>query len=97
MYDIQIIEVYKIIHHFDDIGANIFFTFSDNPNLRGHNYKLNKPRENKSIRLNSFAHRTINTWNSLPADLVNADTILSFKTKLDKLWCLKRFDTSAVY
>ena len=63
-YDIQ---SFKIIHKIDDIDMSKFFTFTDNSQLRGHNLKLNKPRVNKSIRLNSFAMRTIPVWNDLPS------------------------------
>ena len=57
----DIIQVFKIIHKIDDMTLTwaSFFTFTDNSQLRGHNLKLNKPRVIKSIRLNSFAMRTI--------------------------------------
>ena len=44
----DIIQVFKIIHKIDDIYMSKIFTFTDN------NLKLNKPRVNKSIRLNSL-------------------------------------------
>ena len=44
----DIIQVFKIIHKIDDIDMSKIFTFTDN------NLKLNKPRVNKSIRLNSL-------------------------------------------
>lgn len=93
----DIIQVFKIIHHIDDIDMNIFFTFTENSQLRGHNLKLSKPRANKSIRLNFFAIRNVPVWNSLPPDLVNAKTVLEFKTKLDRLWSEKRYDLSEIY
>ena len=86
-----IIQVFKIIHKIDDIDMNKFFTFTDNSQLRGHNLKLNKPRVNKSIRLNSFAMRTIPVWNNLPSEIVNS------KTVLDKLWKNSRYDLSEIY
>ena len=76
---------------------NVFFTFSENSQLRGHNLKLNKPRANKSIKLNSFSMRNIPVWNSLPQDIVNSKTVLEFKTKLDKVWKNRRFDLSDIY
>ena len=93
----DIIQVFRIIHEIDDIGMSKFFTFTDNSQLRGHNLKLNKPRVNKSIRLNSFAMRTIPVWNSLPSEIVNSKTVLEFKTKLDKLWKNSRYDLSEIY
>ena len=61
------------------------------------NLKLNKPRVNKSIRLNSFAMRNIPVWNNLPSEAVNSKTVLEFKTKLDKIWRNTRYDLSEVY
>ena len=93
----DIIQVFKIIHEIDDIDMSRFFTFTDNSQLRGHNLKLNKPRVNKSIRLNSFAMRTIPVWNNLPSEIVNSKTVLEFKTKIDKLWKNARYDLSEIY
>ena len=93
----DIIQVFKIIHKIDDIDMSKFFTFTDNSQLRGHNLKLSKPRVNKSIRLNSFAMRTIPVWNNLPSEIVNSKTVLEFKTKLDKLWENSRYDLSEIY
>ena len=93
----DIIQVFKIIHKIDDIDMSKFFTFTDNSQLRGHNLRLNKPRVNKSIRLNSFAMRTIPVWNNLPSEIVNSKTVLEFKTKIDKLWKNARYDLSEIY
>ena len=93
----DIIQVFKIVHNIDDIDMSVFFTFTDNSHLRGHNLKLHKPRANKSIKLNSFAVRNISVWNSLPSHVVNSKTVLEFKTKLDKLWSDRRFDQTNIY
>jgi len=34
----------------------------------------------------SFTARTINTWNSLPNKIVDAESVNTFKTRLDKYW-----------
>ena len=49
---------------------------------RGHSrkYKVLSSTHNKVK--NSFYHRTIPTWNSLPEDAVSSDTLASFKSKL---------------
>ena len=62
----DIIQVFEIIHKIDDIDMNVFFSFAENTQLRGHNLKLKKPRAYKSVRANSFALRNIPVWNSLP-------------------------------
>ena len=37
-------------------------------------------------RLNFFSNRIVNNWNSLPTEIVEANTVNSFKAKLDKLY-----------
>ena len=93
----DIIQVFKIIHKIDDIDMNVFFSFDENTQLRGHNLKLKKPRANKSVRANSFALRNIPVWNSLPADTVNSKTVVEFKTKLDKIWQDRRYNMNDIY
>ena len=39
---LDIIQVFKIIHKIDDIDMNVFFSFDENTQLRGHNLKLEK-------------------------------------------------------
>ena len=38
------------------------------------------------MRKNSFSHRIVNTWNSLSEEVVSADSINSFKDRLNKFW-----------
>ena len=65
---------------------NVFFSFDENTQLRGHNLKLKKPRANKSVSANSFALRNIPVWNSLPTDTVNSKTVVEFDlTKSGKI------------
>lgn len=92
----DLIQAFRIIRNEDDIASSTFFKFSDN-DLRGHPYKLVKPRANKSIRLHTFSHRVVSAWNSLPAEIVCAKDTVSFKTKLDKYWQGRRFDTTDIY
>ena len=60
-------------------------------------YKIVKPRANKTVRLNSFSHRVINNWNNLASEIVCAESVTIFKTRLDKSWISKRFNTSDIY
>ena len=39
-----------------------------------------------NIRKYSFCARVVNMWNSLPNDVVEADTVNTFKNRLDKHW-----------
>jgi len=39
-----------------------------------------------NTRKYSFCARAVNVWNSLPNEVVEADTVNAFKYRLDKLW-----------
>ena len=51
-----------------------------------HKQKLFKPRPRTNIRKNAFSHRVVSDWNSLPANVVEAPTLNSFKSRLNKHW-----------
>ena len=48
--------------------------------------KLFKKLSRPLLRSNFFTQRVINTWNSLPAEVVSAPTISTFKASLDNYW-----------
>ena len=48
--------------------------------------KLFKPRCNTTARLRTFSIRTIDDWNRLPREVVDATSVNMFKNKLDKDW-----------
>ena len=49
---------------------------------RVHNFKLQKPFVQTTIRKHFLSIRAINNWNSLPDEVVNAVSLDSFKSKL---------------
>ena len=56
---------------------------------RCHDLKLTRNRANDGVRgtqANSFYFRTASLWNSLPAAVVKAENINTFKAGLDKEW-----------
>ena len=81
----DMIQCFKIIKGLDDIPCDKFFTAAES-RTRGHCYKLIKPRCETSFRLRSFSQRVITDWNKLPYDVVTAQTLNSFKNRLDKFW-----------
>ena len=50
--------------------------------LRGHKYKILLVRTKSKQRLSFITNRTINLWNSLPADIVETKSVGLFKDKL---------------
>ena len=51
---------------------------------RGHNYTLVKKQSRLDVRKYSFSQRTINVWNNLSTDCVQASSVNMFKNKIDK-------------
>jgi hypothetical protein len=81
------IETYKILHNINDPNtARSILTKSTNMRTRGHSLKLEKPLCRRNIRLHSFSHRIVNTWNSLTEQIVSAPSVHAFENRLDKHW-----------
>ena len=79
-----LIETYTISKGFEDIDYKIFFEYSDT-GTRSNTCKLKKRGHWRTlVRANTFSVRVVNSWNSLPEDVVNAPTISLFKSRLDK-------------
>jgi len=79
----DLIETYKIITGKENIKSeNIFSLYSNGPDSRGHCLKLATTRSRLELRRNFFSHRVISNWNSLPAHVMQADTVNSFKNRL---------------
>jgi len=56
---------------------------------RKHRYQLtwNRPKDGtKGIQANSFYFRVAKTWNNLPVKVVEAETVDTFKARLDEAW-----------
>ena len=87
----DMIQVFKILHGIDRIDPEYFFVKSQNQRTRGHQFKLFCTRCRLNVRSNFFSKRIIQSWNSLPASLVTATSISSFKHGLDKFWSHKHF------
>ncbi|MEW8547692.1 MAG: reverse transcriptase family protein, partial [Candidatus Thiodiazotropha sp.] len=92
----DLIQIYKIVHHIDDIEPTKLFSFNDNI-TRGHIFRIYKPSVKKTLRKNVFPVRCIDAWNELPEEIVTSQSTLSFKSSLDKLWRDKRYDVSQIY
>ncbi|KAI8517880.1 hypothetical protein Bbelb_038970 [Branchiostoma belcheri] len=82
----DVIQVFKFVKGFDRVDPGRLFNLNVDGRTRGHPYKIAKPQAKKLTRSNSFSVRAINAWNSLPADVVAADTVNSFKSRLDSYW-----------
>ena len=74
------------MHQGVDMAANSLFVLNTDGHTRGHPLKIAKPRASTRVRRNAFTVRIVNDWNGLPADVVCAPGLNSFKSKLDAHW-----------
>ena len=58
--------------------------FNNRVDTRGNKYKLLNKSFHYDICKYSFTARTINTWNSLSNKIVDAESVNTFKTRLDR-------------
>jgi len=85
----DLIETFKILKNKYNIDSTFFFKLdTGNTQLRGHNLKIHKPHLKKGLLLrhNFFTIRTINSWNQLPQRVIDANTVETFKHRLDTHW-----------
>lgn len=82
----DMIEVYKLTHDLYDEEVKLDLPLAQDAR-RGHCYKLYKKRTlSLDLRKYSFTNRIVDTWNSLPSEVVEAKTLNSFKNRIDRFW-----------
>jgi len=79
----DLLEIFKMVKGFSAISWTQFFRRVEGV-TRGHNWKLYKEYHHGNIRQHSFSQRSINRWNRLSQDEVNAQTINGFKNCLQR-------------
>ena len=86
----DMIEVFKILTGKYDTATDKFLKLrsecTERQGGRGNSMKLYAQRSRLELRKNSFGIRTAHIWNSLPDVVINANTVNSFKNRLDKYW-----------
>jgi len=80
----DLIEVYKLLTGRETIDHTALLQLDDSCyGTRGHKFKLKKYRSRLDIRKHFFSNRDASHWNSLPSHVVDADTVLTSKKRLD--------------
>ena len=77
----DLIEVFKIVHGFDNLDRTKFFTFRSEVhsyNTIGHNLHIVGKFAFRTLRKGFFDIRVIKDWNGLPRKVVNCQSISSF-------------------
>ena len=80
------IEIFKIIYQKYDASCSPMLQFNNWVDTRGNKYKLLNKSFHYDLGKYSFTARTINTWSSLPNKIVDAESVNTFKTRLDTYW-----------
>jgi len=80
----DLIEVFKILKGFSNVDYKTWFELSVDSRTRGHSYRLVKSRSRLDIRKNFFSQRVVNGWNSLPSEVVEAESVNAFKNRYDR-------------
>jgi hypothetical protein len=84
------IETFKIMPGiYDKEVTDGMLELDENTRTRGHEKKLKKMHCKLNICKYSFANRIIDTWNSLPNEVIAAKTVKQFEISLDKHWEVK--------
>ena len=79
----DLIEVFKWMKGFNKGDINKILKVKDLTRTRGHGFKLDKFRFRKEIGKWWFSNRVVNDWNRLSSHVVEANTLESFKRRLD--------------
>jgi ribonuclease P/MRP protein subunit RPP40 len=80
----DLIETFKMVKGISKVDHTKFFSISEHNRTRGNTYKLEKKQCNTNIRSSFFSQRIVNYWNGLPEEVVSAESVNTFKNRLDK-------------
>ena len=77
----DMIETYKLVHGFYDCQSPL--EYNKQCTTRGHQFKLKKNHCNTNLRQAFFTNRVTDTWNALDRTVVEAESLNTFKNRLD--------------
>ena len=87
----DMLQIYRIMSHIDKLDGNKIVMRDLNVRTRGHNFKLFKPRVRTKEKRGTLGFRAITDWNTLSNDVVDAENLIQFKTRLEEQWKTKEF------
>ena len=76
--------MFTILNGCENVDYHICFEIQESKITRGHNFTLVKKQSRLDVRKFSFSQMTINVWNKLPAECVQASSINMFNNRIDK-------------
>ncbi len=80
----DLIEVFKMFKGFVNVDVSDYFTLAQSRITRGNGYKIASKRFSFQDTKHFFFNRVVNTWNSLPASVLESESVTTFKNRLDK-------------
>ncbi len=80
----QQIQLYKCVRGMEKIDLESFIERDRGERTRGHIYKLKLPTSKTDLKSKRFPSNAIIKWNNLPAEVVSAPSVNSFKARYDK-------------
>ena len=81
----DMVETFRIINNIDKVYSNTIFPKNENT-TRGHKHKIYKRQCRTNIRKYIFSQRVVDIWNSLPAKVIESNTVNGFKNQLNLHW-----------
>ena len=81
----DMIVIYQILHRLLDVDQDML-QLSTTRHTRGHELKLDILRARTLPRRHFLSVRAAATWNGLPASVVSAPSLASFKSRIDTHW-----------
>jgi len=75
--------LYKVLKNYFNSDFSSLYIYSTTTTTRGHCYKLFKFRTRLNCRTNYIFNRLVNDWNNLPDFIVNANSVINFKSSID--------------
>ena len=79
----DLVKVWKIFNTQLDGRMVDLFEVAREQRTRGHRFKLSVPVCRSEVRRRSFGVRVVGPWNALPDAVVGANSLESFKNRLD--------------
>ena len=79
------VETFRIINNIDKVNSNKIFPKNEKT-TKGHKHAIYKKHCITNIRKYSFSQRVVDTWNSLPAKVIESNTVNGFNNQLNSHW-----------
>ena len=79
----DLIKIWRAFHPVIDVGLRTLLDTQAHSATRSNGYKLAVPRCRLELRRRFWSVRCVQRWNSLPAEVVGAPSVESFKRRLD--------------